>query len=96
MYPVIIEFDPSSKEAVSLQDELDKFLKSREDAVAAQEMAVYYGVSLIARMLHKALQRIRGGDEISLKKRLGGLRAMCENLTFIGNIQTEGVQQKYS
>ena len=35
MYPVIIEFDPSSKEAVSLQDELDKFLKSREDAIAA-------------------------------------------------------------
>ena len=35
MDPVIIEFDPSSKEAVSLQDELDKFLKSREDAVAA-------------------------------------------------------------
>ena len=35
MYPTIIEFDPSSKEAVSLQDELDKFLKSREDAVAA-------------------------------------------------------------
>ena len=35
MYPTIIEFDPSSKETVSLQDELDKFLKSREDAVAA-------------------------------------------------------------
>ena len=35
MDPVIIEFDPSSKEAASLQDELDKFLKSREDAVAA-------------------------------------------------------------
>lgn len=35
MYPAIIEFDPSSKEAVSLQDELDKFLKSREDTVAA-------------------------------------------------------------
>lgn len=35
MYPAIIEFDPSSKEAVSLQDELDKFLESREDAVAA-------------------------------------------------------------
>lgn len=35
MYPVIIEFDPSSKEAVGLQGELDKFLKSREDAVAA-------------------------------------------------------------
>ena len=35
MYPAIIEFDSSSKEAVSLQDELDKFLKSREDAVAA-------------------------------------------------------------
>ena len=35
MDPVIIEFDPSSKEAVSLQDELDKFLKSREDTVAA-------------------------------------------------------------
>ena len=35
MYPAIIEFDPSSKEAVGLQGELDKFLKSREDAVAA-------------------------------------------------------------
>ena len=35
MYPVIIEFDPSSKEAVGLQGELDKFLESREDAIAA-------------------------------------------------------------
>lgn len=35
MYPAIIKFDPSSKEAVGLQDELDKFLESREDAVAA-------------------------------------------------------------
>lgn len=35
MDPVIIEFDPSSKEAASLQDELDKFLKSREDAIVA-------------------------------------------------------------
>ena len=35
MYPTIIEFDPSSEEAARLQGELDKFLKSREDAVAA-------------------------------------------------------------
>ena len=35
MYPAIIEFDPSSKAAVGLQGELDHFLKSREDAVAA-------------------------------------------------------------
>lgn len=33
--PVIIKFDPSSEEAARLQGELDTFLKSREDAVAA-------------------------------------------------------------
>ena len=35
MDPVIIKFDPSSEEAAILQGELDTFLKSREDAVAA-------------------------------------------------------------